>query len=96
MLSAWAKTLSPELREKLPAKLKNQLKALLADPDERSLKAPRSQRSNADQAYLEKLAKEDPEKLSEALLNSGLYQHSQALEEATALSTRRCVGWCEW
>ena len=38
----------------------------MAEPDERSLKAPRSQRSNADQAYLEKLAKEDPEKLSEA------------------------------
>ncbi len=67
MLSQWAKTLTPAIREKLPQKLQSQLKALFSEPDERSLKTPRSQRSSSDQTYLEKLAKEEPEKISEAL-----------------------------
>jgi len=71
MLSTWLGALTPQERadtlNAMVQPLKGQLERVISLPETRTLSAERSQRSISDQKYLERLTREAPDKLSEAL-----------------------------
>ena len=70
MLSTWLEALThrngPTLNT-IGQPLRGQLEKVISLPETRALSAERSQRSISDQKYLERLTREAPDKLSEAL-----------------------------